>query len=161
MIELLYTTGMRRAELINLKYTDVDVHNNTIKVLGKRNKERIIPLLNIVKKSYKQYIIFRNEISIKRNELLIDKNGNKLKDSLVYQKVKNYFSQYSSKIKRSPHILRHTFATHLLNNGSDLASVKDLLGHSSLSSTQIYTHNSLSKLKKAYQNAHPRNNKSK
>lgn len=161
IIDLFYTTGIRRTELIHLKITNVDVSNNTIKVLGKRNKERIIPILPIVSQ---QLILYLNEKT--RLEKVIDgdyffltKKGLKLNDSFVYRLINTYFSSVSKKVKKSPHILRHTFATHLLNNGADLNSVKELLGHSSLASTQIYTHSSLSELKKVYEDAHPRNQK--
>ncbi|MBC7847167.1 MAG: tyrosine-type recombinase/integrase [Flavobacterium sp.] len=161
IIDLFYTTGIRRTELIHLKSANVDVLNNTIKVLGKRNKERILPLLPIVSG---QLILYFNERT--RLEKVMDtdfffltKKGLKLNDSFVYRLINNYFSTVSEKVKKSPHILRHTFATHLLNNGADLNSVKELLGHSSLASTQIYTHSSLSELKKVYEEAHPRNSK--
>ena len=161
IIDLFYTTGIRRTELIHLKIANVNTSNNTIKVLGKRNKERILPLLPIVSE---QLILYANERT--RLEIIADnyfffltKKGLKLNDSFVYRLINTYFSTVSEKVKKSPHILRHTFATHLLNNGADLNSVKELLGHSSLASTQIYTHSSLSELKKVYEEAHPRNQK--
>ena len=161
IIDLFYTTGIRRTELIHLKTANVNTSNNTIKVLGKRNKERILPLLPIVSE---QLILYANERT--RLEIITDndfffltKKGLKLNDSFVYRLINTYFSTVSEKVKKSPHILRHTFATHLLNNGADLNSVKELLGHSSLASTQIYTHSSLSELKKVYEEAHPRNQK--
>ena len=161
IIDLFYTTGIRRTELIHLKTGNVNTSNNTIKVLGKRNKERILPLLPIVSE---QLILYANERT--RLEIITDndfffltKKGLKLNDSFVYRLINTYFSTVSEKVKKSPHILRHTFATHLLNNGADLNSVKELLGHSSLASTQIYTHSSLSELKKVYEEAHPRNQK--
>lgn len=159
IIDLFYTTGIRRAELIHLKTADVDVSNNTIKVLGKRNKERILPLLPIVSKQLNLYFNERTHLEeIKENDFFfLTKKGLKLNESFVYRLINTYFSTVSEKVKRSPHILRHTFATHLLNNGADLNSVKELLGHSSLASTQIYTHSSLSELKKVYEEAHPRN----
>lgn len=161
IIDLFYTTGIRRTELIHLKITNVNVSNNTIKVLGKRNKERIIPILPIVSQ---QLILYLNERTHLENVtddnfFFLAKKGLKLNDSFVYRLINTYFSAVSEKVKKSPHILRHTFATHLLNNGADLNSVKELLGHSSLASTQIYTHSSLSELKKVYQDAHPRNQK--
>lgn len=161
IIDLFYTTGIRRAELINLKLNNVDLSNNTLKVLGKRNKERIIPILPIISQQIKDYLKQRTCLEqIKENEyFFLTLKGIKLNDSLVYRLINNYFSNVSEKVKKSPHILRHTFATHLLNNGADLNSVKELLGHSSLASTQIYTHNSLSELKKVYSDAHPRNQK--
>ena len=159
IVDLFYTTGIRRTELINLKKSNVDLSNNTIKVLGKRNKERIIPILPIIEEQIKKYSTERSSIqSVKDDEyffLLL--NGVKLNDSFVYRLINYYFSNVSEKVKKSPHILRHTFATHLLNNGADINSVKELLGHSSLASTQVYTHNSLAELQKVYNNAHPRN----
>jgi integrase/recombinase XerC len=161
IIDLFYTTGIRRAELIHLKTGNVNASNNTIKVLGKRNKERIIPLLPIVSQ---QLILYWNERAhlenVTNNDyFFLTKKGLKLNDSFVYRLINTYFSTVSEKVKKSPHILRHTFATHLLNNGADLNSVKELLGHSSLASTQVYTHSSLMELKKVYENAHPRNQK--
>lgn len=159
IIELFYTTGMRRAEMINLKLNNVNFVQNNIKVIGKRNKERIIPLLKSTIKLIEAYKHKRNHLEqVNKNELLIlSKNGNKVSQSFVYRLINNYFSAVSQKTKKSPHVLRHSFATHLLNNGADLNSVKELLGHASLSSTQIYTHSSLAELKKVYQDAHPRN----
>ena len=159
IIDLFYTTGIRRTELIHLKTANVNTSNYTIKVLGKRNKERILPLLPIVAQ---QLILFFNERThlekiTDSDYFFLTKKGLKLNDSFVYRLINTYFSTVSEKVKKSPHILRHTFATHLLNNGADLNSVKELLGHSSLASTQIYTHSSLSELKKVYEDAHPRN----
>jgi len=159
IIELFYTTGMRRAEMINLSITNVDLLQKTIKVIGKRNKERIIPLLDCTIRLIELYKEQRNHLEvISNNEMLIlSKTGNKVSESFVYRLINEYFSTVSQKTKKSPHVLRHSFATHLLNNGADLNSVKELLGHASLSSTQIYTHSSLAELKKVYQEAHPRN----
>lgn len=159
IIDLFYTTGMRRAELIHLNISNVNVENSTIKVLGKRNKERILPVLPIIKSQFSQYIKERSDLEyIKDNDFFfLTKKGLKLNESFVYRLINSYFSTVSEKVKKSPHILRHTFATHLLNNGADLNSVKELLGHSSLASTQIYTHSSLSELQKVYKDAHPRN----
>lgn len=161
IIDMFYATGIRRAELINLKYEDVDVYNSTIKVLGKRNKERIVPILPIISDQIKLYSSERIKIeNIKDHDyFFLMLKGVKLNDSFVYRLINYYFSNVSEKVKRSPHILRHTFATHMLNNGADLNSVKELLGHSSLASTQVYTHNSLSELKKTYANFHPRSQK--
>lgn len=161
IIDLFYTTGIRRAELINLKVSNVDIQNATIKVLGKRNKERIIPLLPVIVDEIKDYLEQRNTLEkiVDKENLFLMLKGVKLNETFVYRIINDYFSTVSEKVKKSPHILRHTFATHLLNNGADINSVKELLGHSSLASTQVYTHNSLAELKKVYKNAHPRNNK--
>ena len=161
IIDLFYTTGMRRTELIHLKLMNINFSSQTIKVLGKRNKERILPILPIIIEQLELYNKERGGLEkIVDNEyLFITKKGLKLNDSFVYRLINSYFSTVSEKVKKSPHILRHTFATHLLNNGADLNSVKELLGHSSLASTQIYTHSSLSELKKVYQESHPRNKK--
>jgi integrase/recombinase XerC len=159
VVELLYSTGIRRAELINLELNAVDFYVKTIKVLGKRNKERIIPLLSSTIEIVALYLKKRNEIDniICPEKLILSKKGNKISETFVYRLINDYFGSISEKVKKSPHVLRHSFATHLLNNGADLNSVKELLGHASLSSTQIYTHSSLSELKKVYSNAHPRN----
>ena len=159
IVELLYSTGMRRSELSNLKTSDIDFNNQTVKVLGKRNKERYIPLLNSVLISLKEYQNFRLDIKTNESYLLLTKKGKKIYDTLVYRIINNYFSTVSSKVKKSPHVIRHSFATHLLNEGADLNSVKELLGHSSLASTQVYTHSSLGKLKEVYNQAHPRSDK--
>lgn len=161
IVDLFYTTGIRRTELIHLKTANVSVSNRLIKVLGKRNKERIVPLLPIVSEQLILYFDERARLEKVTDEdfFFLTKKGLKLNDSFVYRLINTYFSTVSEKVKKSPHILRHTFATHLLNNGADLNSVKELLGHSSLASTQVYTHNSLSELKKVYEVAHPRNSK--
>ena len=161
IIDLFYTTGIRRTELIHLTLSNVNVSNSTIKVIGKRNKERIIPLLQIVVEQISTYLSERANIELIKDGafLFLTKNGIKLNDSFVYRIINHYFSNVSEKVKKSPHILRHTFATHLLNNGADINSVKELLGHSSLASTQVYTHSSLAELKKVYEKAHPRSNK--
>jgi integrase/recombinase XerC len=159
IVDLFYTTGMRRAELIGLMMRNVDLSSNVIKVLGKRNKERIIPVLPIIVEQLNLYLSERTAIEniLDSDYFFISKKGLKLSESFVYRLINSYFSKVSEKVKKSPHVLRHTFATHLLNNGADLNSVKELLGHSSLASTQVYTHNSLAELKKVYTNAHPRN----
>jgi integrase/recombinase XerC len=161
IVELFYTSGIRRTELIHLKVSNVNLATNTLKVLGKRNKERILPVLPIVVEQLLLYVKERSEIVeiVDGDYLFLTKKGLKLSDSFVYRLINSYFSGVSEKVKKSPHILRHTFATHLLNNGADLNSVKELLGHSSLASTQIYTHSSLSELKKVYNESHPRNKK--
>lgn len=161
IVELFYISGIRRTELIHLKCSNVNMVSSTLKVLGKRNKERILPILPIVTQQLSLYLRERSllETIVDDDYLFLTKKGLKLSDSFVYRLINSYFSTVSEKVKKSPHILRHTFATHLLNNGADLNSVKELLGHSSLASTQIYTHSSLSELKKVYQEAHPRNRK--
>lgn len=161
LIHVLYVTGMRRAEVISLKVSDVDFANMTIKVLGKRNKERLVPMLLETKEKFKIYLDNRKDLK-KINDgsyMFLTLSGNKLYETLVYRLIKKYFREVSSKVKTSPHILRHTFATHLLNKGADLNAVKELLGHSSLASTQVYTHNSIAELKKVHAKAHPRGNK--
>jgi len=159
IVDLFYTTGMRRAELISLMVRNVDLSSNVVKVLGKRNKERIIPVLPVVAEQFNMYLKERSCLDniVDVDYFFISKKGLKLSESFVYRLINSYFSKVSEKVKKSPHVLRHTFATHLLNNGADLNSVKELLGHSSLASTQVYTHNSLAELKKVYTNAHPRN----
>ena len=159
IIELLYTTGMRRAELIGLTMASYNRAGKTIKVLGKRNKERILPVLDCTAVLVDKYLDKKRELTAvaSTDMLIITLQGKKISESFVYRLINSYFSVVSGKVKRSPHVLRHTFATHLLNNGADLNSVKELLGHASLSSTQIYTHSSLAELKKVYRDAHPRN----
>ncbi|KGL64102.1 tyrosine-type recombinase/integrase [Polaribacter sp. Hel1_85] len=159
IVELFYSTGIRRAELINIKERDISFSDKTIKVLGKRNKERFVPLLSSVIQTLKRYLELKKEFSIGLEELFITEKGNKIYETLVYRIINSYFSRVSSKEKKSPHILRHSFATHLLNEGADLNSVKELLGHSSLASTQVYTQNSLDVIKKVYNQSHPRSNK--
>ena len=161
IIDLFYTTGMRRAELINLQIENINLSSGTIKVLGKRNKERILPVLSLITDQFSLYLYERTLLSdiVDNNYFFLTKKGLKLNDSFVYRLINSNFSVVSEKVKKSPHILRHTFATHLLNNGADLNSVKELLGHSSLASTQVYTHSSLSELKNVHKDAHPRGQK--
>lgn len=161
IVEILYSTGMRRAELINLNLSAVDFDQNQIKVLGKRNKERYIPLLPRVSESLKTYISYRNQLpNIESSKaLFVTQKGSALYGALVYRIVNTYFSKASTKVKKSPHILRHSFATHLLSHGADLNAVKELLGHTSLAATQVYTHNNISELKKVYAKSHPRQSK--
>jgi len=159
IVEMFYMTGMRRAELINLELKNVDCSAGLVKVLGKRNKERLVPILPIIVSQINSYIKKRDDLEsgVDSDYFFVSKKGLKLSESFVYRLINSYFSRVSEKVKKSPHVLRHTFATHLLNNGADLNSVKELLGHSSLASTQVYTHNSLAELKKVYIGAHPRN----
>ena len=158
IMDLLYTSGMRRAELLSLTLDAIDRSNKQLRILGKRNKVRIIPLLTEIIPLIDDYIIHRNKIkNSKKNSLLfINKKGNGLNPSQVYKCVTSYLKKVSTKQKVSPHILRHTFATHLLNRGADINSIKEFLGHKSLSSTQIYAKVQLPKMKKDYINAHPR-----
>ncbi len=155
MLQILYQTGVRLSELINIK--DTDYVNNNIKVLGKRNKERLIPVSEGLKQSILNYQKIRNlEFGQTTEYLLVKNDGLKCYEKFVYRKVKYYLSKVTKMKKKSPHTLRHSFATHLLNNGADLSSIKDLLGHSSLAATQVYTHNSIEKMKLIYKSAHPR-----
>jgi integrase/recombinase XerC len=158
IVELFYSTGIRRIELVQLQLKDVDLSQGHIKVLGKRNKERIIPLIPSVIKTVETYLQKRTKLDtiIDPSILFLTKKGAKVYEMLVYRIITGYFDNISSKVKKSPHILRHSFATHLLNNGADLNAVKELLGHSSLAATQVYTHNSVSELKKVYEKSHPR-----
>ncbi|WP_336128427.1 tyrosine-type recombinase/integrase [Mesoflavibacter sp. CH_XMU1422-2] len=161
IIELFYATGIRRIELINIKVKNIDLESKIVKILGKRNKERVIPLLNMLVDSIKTYLEKRKSLEKIEDEdyLLLTVKGVKLYETLVYRIINEYFSLASSKVKKSPHILRHSFATHLLNQGAELNAVKELLGHSSLAATQVYTHNSIAELKKVYAKAHPRSKK--
>lgn len=152
IIELFYVTGIRLSELINIKISDVDFNNQSIKVLGKRNKERIIPLSSTTINSLNNFI----ENNQKNHFLFTNLDGMKLYTKLVYRLVNKYIAKISSVNKKSPHILRHTFATHMLNNGADINAIKELLGHANLSATQVYTHNTIEKLKTVYKQAHPR-----
>ena len=159
IVELFYSTGVRRIELINIKEKDVDLSTRLIKVLGKRNKERYVPLLSSVLETLAQYQKLKTKIQSNTDTLFITEKGAKIYETLVYRIINLYFSQVSTKVKKSPHILRHTFATQMLNQGANLNSVKELLGHSSLASTQVYTHNSLEKMKTMFNNTHPRSAK--
>lgn len=158
ILELFYGTGIRLSELISLKEKSIDLRNRTIKVLGKRNKERVIPfsvnLVSIIEK----YLAVRNR-EVERKEhgnLFVRPNGEPCYPMMIYKIVKKHLNQFPAVEKRSPHVLRHTYATHLLNKGAELNAVKDLLGHSSLAATQVYTHNSTEKLKKVFEQAHPK-----
>lgn len=158
VLELLYGTGMRLAELITLRDGDVNVYDQTLRVFGKRSKERVVPIYKGLVEMIKQYQQFRNEQfpNPPEQSLILTNKGEPAYPVLIQRIVKKYLSAVTSLQKRSPHVLRHTFATHLLNNGADLNSIKDLLGHSSLAATQVYTHNSIEKLKKIYKQAHPK-----
>jgi integrase/recombinase XerC len=159
VLELFYNTGMRLSELINLKHGDVDLMSGTVKILGKRNKERVSPLNNYTINIYKEYLDSKKQENFdtgKNAFLIVTDKGKKLYEKFAYRKVVHYLSQITEIEKKSPHILRHTFATHMLNNGADLNAIKELLGHSSLAATQVYTHNTLKKIKDIYKQAHPR-----
>ena len=156
VIELLYTTGIRRSELLGLTLKSIDWAESSLKVLGKRKKERIIPLLPECASLIKEYLHEREKIS--QCDFLIETDtGEKPYANLIYRIVHKYLGEVTTIDKKSPHVLRHSFATHLLNNGADINDIKELLGHASLAATQIYTHNSFEKLKKVYKQAHPRN----
>jgi integrase/recombinase XerC len=158
IIEMFYNTGIRLSELIELKTTDVNLIDGTLKVLGKRNKERIIPMHQNFVNTLKQYLKEKDAQypSLQHNYFFVTDKGNKLYEKFVYRIVNKYLKFVSTIEKKSPHILRHTFATHLLNRGADLNAIKELLGHANLSATQIYTHNTFEKLKSIYKQAHPR-----
>jgi integrase/recombinase XerC len=168
VIEMLYATGMRLSELVNLKETGIDFHNSTIKVVGKRNKERLIPFTDKFSKMLKNYLAEKMNFLAEMEwtvtdpgdsspaPLFISDSGRKIYPKMVYRIVTTHLAQVTTLEKKSPHILRHTFATHLLNNGAELNVVKELLGHANLSATQIYTHNTIEKLKKIYKQAHPK-----
>ncbi len=156
LLELLYATGIRLAELIGLKTRDVNFYEKAIKVLGKRNKERIIPVSDPLLLLVKKYVSEKEKEGMNSEFLLVTNSNEPVYPMFIYRKVKSYLTQVTTLNKKSPHTLRHTFATHLLNKGADLNAVKDLLGHSSLAATQVYTHNSIEKLKAAFDQAHPK-----
>lgn len=155
VIDILYQTGMRRAELIGLKDSDFNFFSLTLRILGKGNKERIIPISKKLKEKAEQYIELKNQIFDSPYFILTD-TGEQAYPNLIYRIVKNNMSEVTSLEKRSPHIIRHSFASGLLNNGAEISAVKELLGHANLAATQIYTHTSYEQLKKAYKQAHPR-----
>lgn len=156
ILELFYATGVRLSELIDLKLNSIDFNSNTIKVLGKRNKERLIPVGNNLIALIKEYIKERENLNCQESYFFLTKVGKKLYPKLVYGIVNSYLSQVTTISKKSPHVLRHTFATHMLNNGADLNTIKEILGHSNLSATQVYTHNTMEKLKNIHKQAHPK-----
>jgi len=159
VMEFFYATGVRRAELIGLRLQDIYFDEKQVKVLGKRNKERIIPIGDHLLSLLKSYLELREEVLSTDNDtdlVFLTEKGKKMYPKLVYRIVNSYLSTVSTQDKKSPHVLRHTFATHMLNNGADLNAVKELLGHASLAATQIYTHNTIEKLKMIYQQAHPK-----
>ncbi len=157
ILQLLYNTGMRRAELLELKERQIDKYNSTVKVLGKGNKERIIPISKELMQTIEEYIAQKQQLKEANTEvLLVNEKGKKLYAKYLFNTTKKYLGEVTTLSKKSPHVLRHTFATHLMNNGADLNAVKELLGHSSLAATQIYTHNTIEKLKDAHKKAHPK-----
>ncbi|MBC6399869.1 MAG: tyrosine-type recombinase/integrase [Ekhidna sp.] len=156
LLELFYSTGIRLAELKNLKDNDINFYENTIRVLGKRNKERILPVNNSLIQLIRKYLNLKKTEGMGSTFLLLTDAGKPLYPMFIYRKIKSYLSLVTTQSKKSPHVLRHTFATHLLNKGADLNAVKDLLGHTSLAATQVYTHNSIEKLKEAFNQAHPK-----
>ena len=156
IIELFYATGMRLAELINLRITDVDLYTLNLKVLGKRNKERILPFTRKLKIEMETYLEHRKDLPSAHPWLFLTKKGEKMYAKAVYRIINQYLSIVSTVEKRSPHVIRHSFATHMLNNGADINAIKELLGHSSLSATQVYTHNTVEKLKTIHKQAHPK-----
>jgi|TARA_B110000914_G_C15433488_1_gene432578 integrase/recombinase XerC len=156
IIDTLYSTGIRRDELIKMKINDVFLKESMIKVHGKRKKERLVPLLPALSKRMEDYFNYRSKVSGSKENVFLTSKGKEIGPSLVYRVVKKYFSKVSSKVKTSPHVLRHSFATHLLNNGADINSIKEILGHSSLASTQIYTKIKLPKIISDYKKNHPR-----
>jgi len=159
IVDTLYSTGIRRDELINIKLNNVFLNEDLIKVLGKRNKERLVPVLSGLNKRIKDYLNFRKKIDSTSSNLFITNKGKSIGPSLVYRVVKKYFSKVSTKVKTSPHVLRHSFATHMLNNGADINSIKEIMGHSSLASTQIYTKIKLPTIINDYKKNHPRERK--
>jgi integrase/recombinase XerC len=159
IIELFYATGMRLSELVNLKETDIDLFNNVLKVTGKRNKQRIIPFSGNLVGLLKDYLEVKKK-TFQGNEqnvqLFVTNKGDGIYPKMVYRMVNHYLNLVTTISKRSPHVIRHTFATHMLNNGADLNAIKEILGHANLAATQVYTHNTIEKLKSIYKQAHPR-----
>ena len=156
ILDILYQTGLRRSELTHLTEANTNILSGTLKVLGKRNKERILPISFSLKCNLDAYLKVKQELNLQNMMLLVNEKGNSLTENALYLIVKKYLSQITTIQKKSPHVLRHTFATHLLNNGASILAVKNLLGHASLSATQIYTHTTIEVLKKSYKKAHPR-----
>ena len=158
IITFFYFTGVRRIELINIKESDINMDSSTIRIMGKRSKERIIPMLPKLKKSIVAYLHLRSQEFNKKTleYLFVSRTGSQLSEKYVYRTVNEYFKLVSPKVKKAPHVLRHSFATHLINEGADINSVKELLGHSSLSATQVYSHTSMERIKEVFKNSHPR-----
>jgi integrase/recombinase XerC len=156
ILELLYSGGMRRSELINLKESDIEWGLSQMRVLGKGNKERLLPISAVMMDNLRDYIAHKKSEGIASENLLVLSNGKKLYDNYVYRMAKKYLSQVTTLKKKSPHVMRHTFATHLLNNGASIQAIKELLGHSSIAATQVYTHINIDELKKVHKLNHPR-----
>lgn len=158
IVEILYATGIRLSELIGIRESDFDLHTSTLKVLGKGKKERIIPVSAALMESLQRYLSEKKvqAFPVEEAYLLLTPSGRKLYPKYVYRSVKSYLAQITTQQKKSPHVLRHSFATHLTNNGAELNAVKELLGHASLAATQVYTHNSIEKLKEIHSRAHPK-----
>jgi len=156
ILEMFYSTGMRLSELVSLKETDIDFHQHTLKVLGKRNKERLIPFSNKFDVMLIVYLTAKKKSFGEDNNLFLTDRGKPVYPRMVYRIVTRYLGEVTTLEKKSPHVLRHTFATHLLNNGAELNAVKELLGHANLAATQVYTHNTIDKLKRIYKQAHPK-----
>lgn len=159
IMEVLYQTGMRKAELCGLIFENVDLYENELKVIGKGNKERVIPVSNELSELFKSYLEIRNPQTEFKSYFFVNKKGKKLNEKFVYVVVNKYLSLITTKEKKSPHILRHSFATHVLDNGAEISKVKKILGHSSLASTQVYTNANIEQLKKVFNQAHPRASK--
>ncbi|WP_184558216.1 tyrosine-type recombinase/integrase [Chryseobacterium sediminis] len=159
IMEVLYQTGMRKAELCGLIFENVDLYENELKVIGKGNKERVIPVSNELSELLKSYLEIRNPQTEFKSYFFVNKKGKKLNEKFVYVVVNKYLSLITTKEKKSPHILRHSFATHVLDNGAEISKVKKILGHSSLASTQVYTNANIEQLKKVFNQAHPRASK--
>jgi integrase/recombinase XerC len=156
VLEFLFGTGVRLAELLSIEVNDIDLYAKKVTVIGKRNKQRIIPLSNHLIKLIHEYLEARQQIRPNTNALIVTNSGNPAYSVFIYRLVKQYLSIVSKQSKRSPHVLRHTFATVMLENGADLNAIKEILGHANLAATQVYTHNSVDRLKKIYNQAHPR-----
>lgn len=156
IIATFYFTGIRKSELINLEFIDVDFDTKTLKVSGKRSKQRIIPLVSEIVEILSEYVPYRDLVSRGDSKFFLNQRGQKLSESFVYRSIRSHFNLVSTKLKRSPHLLRHSFASHLLERGANLNAIKDILGHQSIASTQYYTHTNIRNLKKIYENAHPR-----
>jgi integrase/recombinase XerC len=156
ILELFYASGIRLSELVNLNINSIDFNNATLKVIGKRNKERLIPFGKKIKDRFHHYIEIRSTITTKTSKLFLTKKGEIIYPKLVYRIVNYYLGKVTTASKKSPHVLRHTFATHMLNNGADLNAIKEILGHANLSATQVYTHNTIEKLKNVHKQAHPK-----